>query len=98
MTKIMTFYTCLKIMYGDMLCANINPKKLYMRASHFAAKIGGTTAHIKEGLRYSLYDLLVGLMLPSGNDASLVLSENFGRFLMIEQSKSSSSRMKEFLE
>ena len=98
MTKIMTFYTCMKIMYGDMLCANINPKKMYFRASQRAARIGGTTAYIKEGFRYSIYDLLVGLMLPSGNDASLVLAENFGRFLILEQSKTSFNKMKENLE
>ena len=78
MTKIMTAYTCMKIMFGDMQCMNIHPKKVYLRASYYAARIGGTTAFIKEGLRYSVYDLMVGLMLPSGNDASLVLAENFG--------------------
>ena len=67
-----------------MACYGINPKKVYFRASHIAAKIGGTTAYIKEGMRYSIYDLMVGLMLPSGNDAALVLAENFGRFLCID--------------
>lgn len=33
MTKIMTMYTCLRIMQGDMECMEIDPKKLYFRAS-----------------------------------------------------------------
>ena len=98
MTKIMTAYTVCKIMFGDMQCMNIHPKKIYLRASYYAAKIGGTTAHIKEGLRYSIHDLLVGLMLPSGNDASLVLAENFGRFLIIESSRNSTIKLKDQLE
>ena len=89
MTKIMTAYTCCKIMFEDMSCANINPKKVYFRASAFASRIKGTTAHIKEGFRYSVYDLLMGLMMPSGNDASLVLAENFGRYLVIDSCRNS---------
>ena len=81
-----------------MQCINFNPRKVYFRASQWAARIHGTTAHIKEGLRYSVYDLLVGLMLPSGNDASLVLAENFGRYLWAESVKSSIKSLKEFCE
>ena len=74
---------------------NLNPKKVYFRASYYAAKISGTTAHIKEGLRYSVFDLLIGLMLPSGNDASLVLAENFGRFLSIESCRNSTIKLRD---
>lgn len=81
-----------------MQCLNINPKKTYMRASLKATKMGGTTAYIREGLYYTIYDLLIGLMLPSGNDASIVLAENFGRFLIIEQCRNSTLKLKEFLE
>lgn len=98
MTKIMTAYTVCQIMYGDMGCININPKRVYLRASYYASKIGGTTAYIKEGLRYSIYDLMIGLMLPSGNDAANVLAENFGRYLCIEMQRNSSSRLKDSLE
>jgi D-alanyl-D-alanine carboxypeptidase (penicillin-binding protein 5/6) len=98
MTKIMTAYTCCQIIFGDMASYGINPKRVYFRASYIAAKIGGTTAHIKEGMRYSIYDLMVGLMLPSGNDAALVLAENFGRFLCIDNCRTSLSRLKDFLE
>ena len=85
-------------MFGDMACVNINPKKVYLRASYFASKIGGTTAYIREGLRYSIFDLMVGLMLPSGNDAANVLAENFGRYLSVELCRNSISRLKDFLE
>ena len=98
MTKIMTAFTCCKIMYGDLACLELNPKKIYFRASYYASKICGTTAHIREGLRYSIYDLLIGLMLPSGNDASLVLAENFGRFLYVESQRNSSQRLKDTVE
>mgnify|MGYP002822542523 CR=1 FL=1 len=76
----------------------INPKKVYFRVSNLAARVHGTTAHLRAGLRYSIYDLLVGLMLPSGNDASLVLAENFGRFLFIENARTSGNILKEHLE
>jgi D-alanyl-D-alanine carboxypeptidase (penicillin-binding protein 5/6) len=98
MTKIMTIYTVLKILHTDLAVAYINPKRVYMRASIYAARIGGTTAYIREGLRYSIYDLLCGLMLPSGNDASLVLAENLGRYMIIESSKMSTKKLRENLE
>ena len=90
MTKIMTAFICCKIMYGDLACLDLNPKKIYFRASYYASKVCGTTAYIREGLRYSIYDLLMGLMLPSGNDAAYVLAENFGRLLLIEAQRNSS--------
>ena len=98
MTKIMTFYTCCQIIYSDLQCINFDPRKIYFRASALAAKIHGTTAHIQEGLRYSVYDLLIGLMLPSGNDASLVLAENFGRLLLGDSCKTSIQSLRDFCE
>jgi len=37
----------------------------------------GTSARLEVGSFYSIYDLLVGMMLPSGNDAALCLSLHF---------------------
>lgn len=71
---------------------------MYFRASYQASKICGTTAYIQEGLRYSVYDLLIGLMLPSGNDASLVLAENFGRFLVFDSARTSLNCLKSHCE
>jgi len=45
-----------------------------------------------------VYDLLIGLMLPSGNDAALVLAENFGRLLIAESCKTSTQSLKDFCE
>lgn len=95
MTKIMTAYVCCLVLENDLQCVNLNPKKVYFRASNYASKIHGTTAHIKEGLRYSIYDLLIGLMLPSGNDAALVLAENFGRYLCLEGCRTSIQTLKD---
>jgi serine-type D-Ala-D-Ala carboxypeptidase (penicillin-binding protein 5/6) len=65
----------------------IDPKNLYCRVSKSAATVGGTCAVLREGQRLSVYDLLFGLMLPSGNDAAMVLAEHFGRYLILEKSK-----------
>jgi D-alanyl-D-alanine carboxypeptidase len=65
----------------------INPNKVFLRVSKVASCIGGTSAYLREGQRVSVYDLLVGLMLPSGNDAAIVLAEHFGRYLVFEKNK-----------
>jgi D-alanyl-D-alanine carboxypeptidase len=46
--------------------------------SNEAANMIGTSANLRFGQRIKIIDLLYGLMLPSGNDASLVLAEGFG--------------------
>lgn len=49
----------------------------------------GTTAKIKYGAVYTLYDLYFGMMLPSGNDAAYLIAEVGSMLLRImrEQSK-----------
>jgi len=47
----------------------------------FATQVVGTQAYIKEGDELSYMDLLHGLMLPSGNDAALLIAEYFGNIL-----------------
>lgn len=37
----------------------------------------GTSAKLEVGAFYSIYDLLVGMLLPSGNDAAVCLSLHF---------------------
>jgi hypothetical protein len=49
-----------------------------------AAYINGTTAGLRFEEFYSIYDLQFALMLPSGNDAAIVLGECFGMFLTFE--------------
>ena len=46
-----------------------------------ASSIGGTSAKLKTGDVLSVWDLLHGLMLPSGNDAAICLAEHFGQYL-----------------
>ena len=46
-----------------------------------AAQTIGTTANLIENQMVSIFDLLHGLMLPSGNDAGMTLAENFGKYL-----------------
>lgn len=41
----------------------------------------GTSAELEERDTISVWDLLHGLMLPSGNDAAMCLAEGIGRFL-----------------
>ncbi len=41
----------------------------------------GTTASLKKGYKYTVRQLLYGLMLPSGNDASLALAVWGGKVL-----------------
>jgi D-alanyl-D-alanine carboxypeptidase len=60
-------------------------KLTYCRVSKLAAKVGGTSAFLKEGLRLSVYDLLHGLMLPSGNDAALCLSEGESKLSILHK-------------
>lgn len=51
------------------------------------AGLAGTSANLAAGQLVSVRDLLYGLMLPSGNDAAVLLSELFGHFLQVEQKK-----------
>jgi D-alanyl-D-alanine carboxypeptidase (penicillin-binding protein 5/6) len=73
LTKMMTALVCLQ------LCEelSINMKTTYFPVSPHNL-IHGTSAFLVEDQCLSIHDLLRGLMLPSGNDASLVLAENLG--------------------
>ena len=59
----------------------IDAKKTYFTVSQHAASIPGTSACLQEGQKVLVYDLLYGLMLPSGNDAAVCLAENFSEKL-----------------
>jgi len=49
--------------------------------SRSSSLLGGTSAQIRHGKWVKLEDLLYGTMLPSGNDAALLLSEVMGLLL-----------------
>jgi D-alanyl-D-alanine carboxypeptidase len=48
----------------------------------FEQNIGGTSANLQKGEIYSIWQLLHGLMLPSGNDASLAIAVWGGKVLL----------------
>ena len=43
----------------------------------------GTSAFLNLNNRISIYDCLCALMIPSGNDAAVVLATEFGRWLFL---------------
>ena len=49
--------------------------------SKHASKVNGTSARLQKGDKIPLWDLLFGLMLPSGNDAATALAEFFGKMI-----------------
>lgn len=77
LTKIMTFYTCLRLVEKY----KMNPKTTLVTVSRTAASMPGTSANLREGDQLALHDLFYGLMLPSGNDAAYALAEYFGGLL-----------------
>ncbi len=64
---------------------NLNIQNIYFRVSYTASAVGGTRADLFEYENVSLQDLLYGLMLPSGNDAAIVLGENLGAIIYLKE-------------
>ncbi len=58
-----------------------------IRVGKFQANINGTSAEIKEGEVYTVEQLCYGLMLPSGNDASLALATWGGKRMLVTEIK-----------
>ena len=65
-----------------------------VRIGKFEASINGTSAEIQEGEMYTVEQLYYGLMLPSGNDASLALAIWGGKKLLINEIKEKSKLKK----
>ncbi len=80
----MTAFTVIRLMQE--LSIN-NPKNVYLRVSKKAAYMNGTTAFLRVDQRINIYDCLHALMLPSGNDASIVLATAFGKWLYFSGDK-----------
>jgi len=72
-TKIMTAYVVLKLAEAD---AKVLDETVVF--SGRADRTRGSTSGIREGESLSVRELLYGLLLPSGNDASVALGEHFG--------------------
>lgn len=77
LTKIMTCYTVLNIAKR----LDIRLQDTAIEVSKQAATINGTRAEFYNGDRLTAWDLLHGMMLPSGNDAAICLAEYFGQVL-----------------
>ncbi|CDW73870.1 d-alanyl-d-alanine carboxypeptidase family protein [Stylonychia lemnae] len=84
LTKIMTAYTICRLL--NELNIN-NPRNVYLRVSKKAAFMTGTTAFLKVDQRINVYDCLHALLLPSGNDAAIVLATAFGKWLYFANEK-----------
>ncbi|MCA9213502.1 MAG: serine hydrolase [Planctomycetales bacterium] len=80
-TKIMTAYLVVRF-------AEQNPEVLNERVvfSSRADNTVGSTSGLRAGESVTVRELLFGLMLPSGNDASVALAEHFGTRLSHEAS------------
>lgn len=68
-TKIMTAITAIE---------NCNDLDEVFEVSPKAIGVSGTSLYLREGERHSVRDLLYGLMLVSGNDASVAIGERVG--------------------
>lgn len=68
-TKIMTAITAIEN------CQNLDEK---FEVSKDAIGVSGTSIYLKEGEKFSVRELLYGLMLVSGNDASVAIGERVG--------------------
>ncbi|MGE3242037.1 MAG: peptidoglycan-binding protein, partial [Pirellulales bacterium] len=75
-TKIMTAYLVTSLAEKD-------PRVLdeIVTFSERADKTSGSTSDVKAGEKVSVGELLYGLLLPSGNDASVAFAEHFGKRL-----------------
>ncbi|MBW3597238.1 MAG: serine hydrolase [Planctomycetes bacterium] len=72
-TKIMTAWLVLKLARDD---EDVLDEEVIF--SERADDTNGSTAGLRAGERLSVRELLYGLLLPSGNDASVALAEHFG--------------------
>ena len=84
LTKMMTALATLELA-SDM---RLDIHTTYFKVSQKAATTIGTTANLIDGQVLSIWALLHGLMLPSGNDAAMVLAENFSERLMKKENRS----------
>lgn len=77
LTKIMTCFVVLRLLERF----DMEDSKLVTVGSD-AASVIGTSAELVEGDTLTIWQLLYGLMLPSGNDSAHQLAEFFGGYLM----------------
>ena len=76
-TKIMTCLVVIRFAEERKL-----PYSSVCTVSRLAGSMEGTTARLRRGNKLKLWDLLYGLMLPSGNDAAVCLAEFVGKRML----------------
>ena len=81
LTKMMTFVAVQRIVKYF----HLDLHTTYMRVTLTAIDVIGTIAELEIGEWLNIYDLLYGLMLPSGNDCANVLAENLGALLFFDK-------------
>lgn len=81
LTKIFTLYAACNFLQSK----GIDPKTFLVEISYSAESRLGTTAWLEPGDKLCMYDLLFGLMLPSGNDAAVAISIAIGELLLEEK-------------
>jgi D-alanyl-D-alanine carboxypeptidase (penicillin-binding protein 5/6) len=77
LTKMFTLAAALRIEKR----LRLNPSTMVRITDSFEI---GTTSNLERGYWMTINDLYYGMMLPSGNDASLVIAQYFGYFLQVE--------------
>lgn len=55
-----------------------NPDRITYQVRKPSIMVGGTSANLEIGEVYTITELLYALMLPSGNDAAVAISEVIG--------------------
>jgi D-alanyl-D-alanine carboxypeptidase (penicillin-binding protein 5/6) len=61
---------------------NLDVNTTLITISVEASQVTGTSAKLVAGDSFTIYQLLFGLMLPSGNDAAYAFAEYFGDLLI----------------
>jgi serine-type D-Ala-D-Ala carboxypeptidase (penicillin-binding protein 5/6) len=88
LTKLVTAFVLVDRM-GDRLSETVTVAPQHLT--------GGSTAGLKRGDVWTLQDLLYGMVLVSGNDASLAIADHVGRDLLARENKAGDAR-KRFVE
>jgi len=95
LTKIMTCYLVIRIVNNS----NELSFDSVVTVSRLAASMKGTSAYLQEGDELTIWDLLHGMMLPSGNDAAWCLAEYVGKYIqsVLEESAKNKNYTRYFL-
>ena len=91
-TKLMTAYVVLK--HAQSKPAVLREEIVFSQRADLTT---GSTAGVRAGERLSVDETLYGLLLPSGNDASVALAEHFGRRVSSAESPTDGEPVEHFV-